>query len=173
MDPRVKAFVDDLQENPPADLRRWLDEGPDRRAIHWRDFDLADLSDPGHARRVAVVEKVLPHLIDFAKKGKTMTFTEFVEYAGGGNKRLVNGGILNPLAALCITRELPPLWTLVVAAATGLGSGYWRERDDSHKVARQEECFAHYGAVRMPEIPVGDVCPGCFTQKTPTGACLC
>ena len=173
MDPRVKAFVEDLHENPPADLGRWLDEGPQARAAHLREFDLEDLSDPGHARRVEVAEKVLPHLVDFAKQGKTMTFTEFVEFAGGGNKRLVNGGILNPLAALCITRELPPLWTLVVAAATGLGSGYWRERDDSHKVARQEECFAHYGAVRMPETPVGDVCPDCFTQRTPTGACLC
>ena len=173
MHPRVKAFVEDLQQNPPADLRRWLDEGPQARAAHLREFDLEDLSDLGHARRVEVAEKVLPYLIDFAKHGKTMTFTEFVEFAGGGNKRLVNGGILNPLAALCLTRGLPPLWTLVVAATSGLGSGYWRERDDSHKVARQEECFAHYGAVRQPETPVGDVCPDCFTQRTPTGACFC
>ena len=173
MHPRVKAFVEDLHQNPPADLRRWLDEGPQARAAHLREFDLEDLCDLGHARRVEVAEKVLPYLIDFAKHGETMTFTEFVEFAGGGNKRLVNGGILNPLAALCLTRGLPPLWTLVVAAASGLGSGYWRERDDSQKVARQEECFAHYGAVRQPETPVGDVCPDCFTQRTPTGACLC
>ena len=173
MHPRVRAFVEDLHQYPPTDLRRWLDEGPQARAAHLREFDLEDLSDPGHARRVEVAEKVLPYLIDFAKHGRTMTFTEFVEFAGAGNKRLVNGGILNPLTALCLTRGLPPLWTLVVAAATGLGSGYWRERDDSHKVARQEECFAHYGAVRQPETPVGDVCPDCFTQRTPTGACFC
>lgn len=173
MDPRVRAFVEDLQANPPADLRRWLDEGPEARAAHRREFDLDDLSDPGHARRVAIAEAVLPHLVDFAQQGRTMTFTEFVELAGSGNKRLVNGGILNPLVALCLTRGLPPLWTLVVAAATGLGSGYWREHDDSHKVARQEECFAHYGAVRRPETPLGDVCPDCFTQLTATGTCLC
>lgn len=102
-----------------------------------------------------------------------MTFTEFVEFAGRGNKRRVNGGILNPLAALCLSQGLPPLWTLVVTAESGLGSGYWRERDDSHKVARQEECFAHYGAARQPETSVGDVCPDCFTERTPTGTCLC
>ncbi|MEI2811925.1 MAG: hypothetical protein V9F00_17585 [Nocardioides sp.] len=173
MHPRVKEFVEDLQQNPPADLRQWIAEGPQARVDHLREFDIEDLSDQGHARRVEMAETVLPHLIDFAKQGRTMTFTEFVEFAGRGNKRGVNGGTLNPLAALCLTQGLPPLWTLVVTAQSGLGSGYWREHDDSHKVARQEECFAYYGATRQPENPARDVCPDCFTERTPTGACLC
>lgn len=173
MHPRVKAFVDDLQQNPPADLRTWLDEGPQARADHLKEFDLEDLSDPGHASRVEIAAKVLPHLIEYAKQGRTMTFTEFVELAGRGNKRRVNGGILNPLAALCLTQGLPPLWTLVVKADSGLGSGYWREHDDSQKAARQDECFAYYGATRAPEDPVGEICPDCFTERTPTGDCLC
>ena len=46
MHPRVKAFVEDLQQNPPADLEAWLAEGPEARAAHLREFDLEDLSDP-------------------------------------------------------------------------------------------------------------------------------
>lgn len=46
---------------------------------------LEDLSNPDHARRIDMTQWVLPNLIDFAKHGKTMTVTEFVEFAGGGD----------------------------------------------------------------------------------------
>ena len=82
-----------------------------------------------------------------------MTFTEFVEYVGRGNKRSTGGNAIDPIVALCLSRDLPPLWTLVVAASTGLGSGYWREHSDERKVARQEECFAFYNARRLAPLP--------------------
>ena len=173
MHPDVMAFVEDLQANPPTDLATWLARGPEAKRAHLKGFDIDDLSDKGHARRVAVAEKVLPHLIDVAKQGKTMTSTEFVGFAGSGHPRLVNGGILSPLVTLCISRGLPPLWTLVVAAASGLGSGYWREHNDSQKFARQQECFDFYGATRRPEVPLGEVCPHCFTERSSGGACFC
>lgn len=172
MHPRVKEFVEDLHRDPPPDLAKAFAEGWPR-SQHLKEFDLDDLSDERHARRVGDAETALPHLVDFAKQGRTMTFTEFVGVVGRGSPRGVNGGTLNPLAALCITQGLPPLWTLVVAASTGLGSGYWRERDDAEKVARQEACFEFYGATRRPEGLVGEVCPRCFIERTTTGACLC
>jgi len=85
----------------------------------------------------------------------------------------VNGGTLNAIAALCITQGLPPLWTLIVRAATGLPADYWREHTDKEKAARQDECFAYYGAVREPEGGFPDVCPTCFTERTQSGACMC
>ncbi len=73
----------------------------------------------------------------------------------------------------------------MVNAATGLGSGYWREHTDEQKVERQEECFAHYGARRANPLPrastarrqpvavIRDTCVECNTERTPSGTCLC
>lgn len=60
MHPDVMAFVEDLQANPPTDLATWLARGPEAKRAHLKGFDIDDLSDKGHARRVAVAEKVLP-----------------------------------------------------------------------------------------------------------------
>lgn len=182
---RVVEFVKDLEENPPADLAEWLGDDPDQYQRHLQDFDLDDRADPKHARRVEDAEIVLPELIRRAQQGRTMTFTEFVDFVGRGNKRTTNGGAINPIVALCLTNNLPPLWTLVVASATGLGSGYWREHTDAEKIARQEECFTYYNARRsvplpqaktarrMPEVVAREICPNCFTERTPSGDCLC
>ena len=77
------------------------------------------------------------------------------------------------IAALCITQGLPPLWTLIVRASTGLPADYWREHTDKEKADRQNECFAYYGAVREPEGGVLDLCPDCFTERTLAGTCMC
>ena len=103
MHPDVMAFVEDLQANPPTDLATWLARGPEAKRAHLKGFDIDDLSDKGHARRVAVAEKVLP---------------------------------------------LP-------------------------EVRRQQECFDFYGATRRPEVPLGEVCPHCFTERSSGGACFC
>lgn len=185
MNEAVKKFADDLYENPPADLAEWLASHGDRQDHHFREFDLDDLSDPKHAWRVEDAERVLPELIRRAQEGRTMTFTEFVEFAGRGNPRSTGGNAINPIVAMCLTRGLPPLWTLVVSAATGLGSGYWREHSDEQKIARQDECFAFYGthrsgpipgaktARRQPVVVVRDTCGECFTERAASGACLC
>ena len=185
MHPKAKDFANDLHEHPPADLAEWLGGDAERRADHFREFDLDDLSNPNHAKRVEDAEKVLPELVRRAQKGRTISFTDFVEVAGRGNKRQIGGKSLNPIVALCLTRDLPPLWTLVVNAGTGLGSGYWRERSDEQKIARQEACFAFYNASRaeplpmartarrQPTVVIRDVCQVCNTERTPTGACLC
>jgi hypothetical protein len=185
MDEKVTRFLDGLYDNPPADLADYLGADGQRQADHVREFDLDDLSDPKHARRVEDAEKVVPELIRRAQEGRTMTFTEFVEFVGRGNPRSTGGKAINPIVALCLTRDLPPLWTLVVSAGTGLGPGYWREHTDEQKVARQEECFARYGARRagplpragtarrQPAVVIRDTCPDCYTERASSGACLC
>ncbi|HET7736888.1 MAG TPA: hypothetical protein VFK52_12995 [Nocardioidaceae bacterium] len=182
MDDRVTQFVEDLHANPPADLAEWLGTDGERRAGHLQEFDLENPVDP---RRVEDAEKVLPELTRRAREGRTMTFTEFCRFAGRGNPRTLGGQTLNPLVAMCLTYDLPPLWTLVVRADTGLGSGYWREHTDEQKVARQEECFSHYNARRaqalpaaktarrQPAVVIRDTCGDCHTERTPSGACLC
>lgn len=72
--------------------------------------------------------------------------------AGDARGRTPGGQAINPIVALCLTDHLPPLWTLVVSASIGLGSGYWREHTDAAKIARQEQCFAHYGARRAEPL---------------------
>jgi len=178
----VTQFVEALYENPPADLAEWLGADGDRRDRHFQEFDLENPADP---RRVEDAEKVLPELIRRASEGRTMTFTEFCGFAGRGSPRTLGGQTLNPIVAMCLTRRLPPLWTLVVRADTGLGSGYWREHTDEQKVARQEECFAHYNARRadalpttktarrQPAVVIRETCRECNTERTPSGACLC
>lgn len=185
MHDKVKDFVEDLHRNPPADLAEWLGVDSDRRLQHFREFDLDDLSDPKHARRVEDAKKVLPKLIERAKQGRTMTFTQFVQFVGRGNARSTNGRAINPIVALCVSRDLPPLWTLVVSSGTGLGPGYWREHTDAEKIARQENCFTYYGSSRaeplpqaktsrrMPNVSIRETCPACFTELTPAGSCLC
>lgn len=185
MHDKVRAFAEHLYDNPPADLAEWLGDDIGRRNLHLREFDLDDLTDPKHARRVEDAERVLPELIRRAQEGRTLTFTEFVEFVGRGNKRSTGGQAINPIVALCLVRGLPPLWTLVVTAGTGLGPGYWREHSDEQKIARQEECFAHYGARRAEPLPsartarrrpdshVGEMCGVCHTERTPSGDCLC
>lgn len=178
----VIKFAEDLYNNPPADLAEWLDTHPDRRGQHFREFDLENPADP---RRVQDAEKVLPELIRCAREGRTMTFTEFCGFAGRGNPRTLGGQTLNPIVAICLTRGLPPLWALVVRSDTGLGSGYWREHTDEQKLARQDDCFAHYDAQRaevapalktarrQPVVLIRDTCSDCNTERTPSGACLC
>jgi len=182
---KVRKFAEDLYENPPADLAEWLAVHGDREDQHFGEFDLDDLSDPKHARRVEDAERVLPELIRRAQEGRTMTFTEFVEVAGRGSPRSTGGKAINPIVALCLTRDLPPLWALVVSAATGLGSGYWREHTDEQKIARQVECFTFYGARRAGPVPgaktarrqpvvvIRDTCGECYTERAASGSCLC
>lgn len=185
MDEKVRKFAEELYAHPPADLAEWLAAHSEREHHHFREFDLDDLSDPKHARRVEDARTVLPELIRRAEEGRTMTFTDFVDFAGRGNPRSTGGNAINPIVALCLTDDLPPLWTLVVSAATGLGSGYWREHTDEQKIERQEKCFAHYNvrragplpgaktARRQPAVVIRDTCGDCFTELTPSGACLC
>ena len=85
----------------------------------------------------------------------------------------MNGGTINAIVALCISQGLPPLWTLLVRAATGMPADFWREHTDKEKADRQNECFAYYGAIREPEGGVLDLCPNCFTERTPSGICMC
>jgi len=171
MNENVKAFVQGLIDNPPADLALALARDPDLRVRYFREFDL---DDPLYPHLVhADAERALPELIRRASLGQTITFTEYVEFLGRGNKRRVNGGTINAIAALCITRGLPPLWTLLVRAATGLPANFWREHTDKEKADRQNECFAYYGAVREPEGGVLALCPTCFTERTPSGTCMC
>ncbi|KAA1419189.1 hypothetical protein F0U44_12110 [Nocardioides humilatus] len=185
MHEKVTQFVQQLFENPPADLAEFLAAHGGRREDYVYEFDLDDLSDPRHARRVADAQKVLPELIRRAQEGKTMTFTEFVEFVGRGNPRTTGGKAINPIVALCLSEDLPPLWTLVVSATTGLGSGYWREHTDEQKIERQEKCFAHYNvrrsgprpgartARRQPAAVIRDTCGDCFTERSASGDCLC
>ena len=182
MHDEVKAFAEELYADPPADLAAWLSDEPGRRERHFGEFDL---DDPPDVRRVEDAEKVMPELIRCAQEGRTMSFTDFCRHAGRGNPRTLGGQTLNPIVAMCLTRGLPPLWTLIVRADTGLGSGYWREHTDEEKLARQEKCFAFYGARRAearpaprtarrtPDVPVRDICAECFTERTPSGSCLC
>lgn len=170
MNKNVKAFVQGLIDNPPADLAEAFADDPDLRVHYFREFDL---DDPLSPHLVQDAEQVLPELIRRASLGQTMTFTEYVEFLGRGNKRRVNGGTINPIAALCLTQGLPPLWTLIVRATTGLPADFWREHTDKEKADRQNECFAYYGAVREPEGGVLDLCPNCFTERTPSGTCMC
>ena len=116
MNENVKNFVQGLVDNPPADLALWLATEPDAAVRYVREFDL---DDPPYPHFVQDAETVLPELIRRARLGQTMTFTEYVEFLGHGNKRQVGGKQINPIVALCITRGLPPLWTLIVRAATG------------------------------------------------------
>lgn len=179
----VRKFAQGLYDNPPANLAEWLGVAPDRRELHFAEFDLHDPADP---RRVEDAEKALPELVRRARLGRTMTFGEFVTFIGRGSPRQVGGNFLNPIAALCISQGLPPLWTLVVRADTGLPSGYWREHTDEEKIARQEDCFAFYGARRAEPLPQArtarrtpstavtrPTCDTCFTELTPAGSCLC
>lgn len=186
MHDKVREFAEALYANPPADLADFLSADSERQAGHLREFDLDDLSDPVHARRVEDAETVLPELVRRAEQGRTMTFTEFVEFVGRGNKRTTGGTAINPIVAMCLSRNLPPLWTLVVNSSTGLGSGYWREHTDEEKIARQEECFARYNARRARPLPTArtarrqpvttaasETCNECHTERTPSGACMC
>jgi hypothetical protein len=185
MHEKVREFVEKLHANPPADLAEFLRAHEMSLQDHLAEFDLDDLSDPRHARRVEDARRVLPELKRRAGQGSTLTFTEFVDVVGRGNPRTTNGKAINPIVALCLTDGLPPLWTLVVSAATGLGSGYWREHTDEEKIARQEECFAAYGARRasplprpatarrQPDVVARETCPDCYTELTPAGTCLC
>ncbi len=170
MNEDVKAFVQDLIDNPPEDLRKALARNPDMRVSYFKEFDLDDPLHQGFARDA---EEVLPELIRRASLGQTITFTEVVEFLGRGNKRQVDGRMLNPIVALCITLGLPPLWTLIVRASTGMPADFWREHTDKQKADRQNECFAYYGAVREPEGGAVDLCPNCFTERTKAGTCMC
>ena len=170
MNEKVKAFVQGLLDNPPADLAVALADDPELRARYPREFDL---DDPLYPHLVQDAEEILPELIRRAGLGQTITFTDYVEFLGRGNKRRVNGGVINLIAALCLTRELPPLWTLIVRADTGMPPDFWREHTDKEKADRQNECFAYYGAVREPEGGAVDLCPNCFTERTPSGTCMC
>jgi hypothetical protein len=54
------------------------------------------------------------------------------------------------------------------------GAWQWpRKYSHSQKFARQQECFDFYGATRRPEVPLGEVCPHCFTERSSGGACFC
>lgn len=182
MNADVRAFAQGLYDNPPANLAEWLAHDPTRQELHFREFDLDDPADP---RRVEDANTALPELIRLAGLGRTLTFGAFVKVIGRGNPRMVGGNFLNPISALCISQQLPPLWTLVVRADTGLPSGFWREHTDEEKIARQEECFAYYGARRadplpqartarrIPDVVVRETCPRCFTELTPSGSCMC
>ena len=170
MNENVKAFVQDLIDNPPADLAMALARDPGLRVNYFREFDL---DNPLYPQFLPDAEEVLPELIRRASLGQTITFTEHVEFLGRGNKRQVDGRTINLIVALCITQGLPPLWTLRVRASTGLPADFWREHTDKQKAGRQNECFAYYGAVREPEGGVLDLCPNCFTERTPSGTCMC
>ena len=170
MNENVKAFVQDLLDKPPADLAAALSKNPDLRVDYFREFDLENSP---HPNNVQDAKDGLPELIRRASLGQTITFSEFVEFLGRGNKRQVNGRTINPIATLCITQGLPPLWTLLVTADTGLPPGFWREHSDSEKARRQDECFAFYGATREPEGGAVDTCAECNTVRTPSGACMC
>ena len=116
MNENVKAFVQDLIDNPPADLAKALARDPDLRVNYFREFDL---DNPLYPQFLPDAEEVLPELIRRASLGQTITFTEHVEFLGRGNKRQVDGRTINLIVALCITQGLPPLWTLRVRASTG------------------------------------------------------
>lgn len=170
MNENVRAFAQDLIDNPPANLAEWLSHEPEGVTRYMSEFDLEHPADP---RRVADARKVLPELVRRASLGQTITFKEFVQFLGQGNWRTVGGNYLNPIVALCISQNLPPLWTLVVRAETGLPADFWREHTDRQKASRQQECFEFYGATRAPEGGLREVCAECFTERTPTGACWC
>jgi hypothetical protein len=140
----VAAFVRDLHSNPPSDLETFLEEDPERYQAHWLEFDLEN-GDTDSIRRAWAL---LPTLAERARRGETISFTEVCDFWVWGAPRSLGGREINPVAAICWTLGLPPLWTLIVSKKTGLPSGFWLEHSPEEQRARQDECFDFYGAKR-------------------------
>lgn len=140
----VAEFVRNLHSKPPTDLEEYLQGDPERYQSHWLEFDL----DNGDPDRIGRAWALLPDLAERARRGETITFTAVCEFWNWGSPRKVGGREINPLAAICLTLGLPPLWTLIVAKKTGLPSGFWLEHSLEEQRSRQDECFSFYGAKR-------------------------
>ena len=170
MNENVKAFVQDLLDNPPADLAVAPDRDPELRVRYLREFDL---DDPLYPNLVQDAEQVLPRVDPQGQPRADHHLHRVRGIPGPWQQASSKWRRHQPHCGALHHQGLPPLWTLLVRADTGMPPDFWREHTDKEKADRQNECFAYYGAVREPEGGVVDLCPNCFTERTPSGTCMC
>ncbi|MFO0957573.1 MAG: hypothetical protein U0800_08920 [Isosphaeraceae bacterium] len=96
------------------------------------------------------IRKAWPILIEAARMGRTLTYSELAGRAGPPlNRRQIHRQLLSPLSARCRRAGLPDLSALVVRKDTGKPGGGWfdperpTDADEAAWVDALSDCFRH------------------------------